>query len=336
MSRKKRITVLVDQNTVPVEDPEFVSMDPTTQTEYHIIHALREIGYPVDVLPLGTSVSELVARLQELKPKLVFNLTEEFYGDRRHDRNVAALLELMVIPFTGAGAGGLTLCRDKGLCKRLLNAHRIRVPEFLTCSPGVPVKAPTSFPFPCVVKPLFGDGSDGISNASLADSPERLAQRVQFVHERIRQPAIVEEYIEGRELFVTVLGNRRLRVLPPRELRFNRTDGNAPLLSTYYVKFNKEYQQKWQIEFGDADIDDMVARNIARVCKRVYRALQIHDYGRIDLRLTPEGRPVVLEANPNPDLAYGEEVAEAAERAGIGYNRLIEGVVRSALRRYRS
>jgi len=330
MSRKKRIAVLVDQNTVHAEDPDFRRTDPTTQTEYHVIEALRGLGFRVEILPLGTSVSDLVARIEQLRPELVFNLTEEFYGDRRHDRNVAALLELMGISFTGTGAGGLTLCRDKGLCKRLLNAHRVRVPDFLTFVPGFPVKVPASFPFPAVVKPLFGDGSDGISNASLVENSERLIQRVQFVHGHIGQPAIVEEYIEGREIYVTVLGNRRLRVLPPRELRINRKDGNAPLLSTYYVKFNSDYQRKWEIEFGDAELEDREAQRLARTCKRVYRALQIRDYGRIDLRLTPQGRAVVLEANPNPDLAYGEEVAESAERAGIKYNRLIDGIVRAA------
>jgi len=333
VSRRKSITVLVDRYTVPAEDPEFRSPEPTTQTEYHVIEALRGLGYAVEVLPLGESVSDLVARLERARPRLVFNLTEEFYGDRCHDRNVAALLELMRIPFTGTGAGGLTLCRDKGLCKRLLNAHRVRVPEFLTCVPGYPVKVSMSFPFPAVVKPLFGDGSDGISNASVVENAERLVQRVQFVHGRIGQPAIVEEYIEGREIYVTVLGNRRLRVLPPRELRFNRKDGNAPLLSTYYVKFNDEYRRKWQIEFGDAELDAAIAQNIARTCKRVYRALQIRDYGRIDLRLTPQGKAVVLEANPNPDLAYGEEVAEAAEKAGIAYDNLIERIVRAGLDR---
>jgi len=157
---------------------------------------------------------------------------------------------------------------------------------------------------------------------------------VEFIHERWKQAAIAEEYIEGRELYVTVIGNKRLTVLPPRECFFNADGNEGPMILTYKCKWDDAYREKWQITFGFAEIDPAVFKNIERVCKRAYRILQLQDYGRIDLRLTPDDKLVILEANPNPDIAYGEEVAEAAHRAGIEYEALIDKIIHLALRRY--
>jgi D-alanine-D-alanine ligase len=154
------------------------------------------------------------------------------------------------------------------------------------------------------------------------------------VHGRWNQPVIAEEYVEGREFYVTVLGNGRLTVLPPRECFFDSEAGQGPELVTYRVKWNTKYREKWKIRFGFAQLDERLGAAVERVCKKVYRVLELRDYARIDLRLTPENRIVVLEANPNPDLAYGEEVAEAAEKAGISYEALINRIIAIALRRY--
>ena len=161
----------------------------------------------------------LLASKQAIFPDLVFNLTEQFGGDRRFDKNIAALLEILDIPFTGSGATGLMLCRDKRLCKQLLSLHRIRVPGFAFLPLNRAVRVPKTLRYPLVVKPAFEDSSEGISNASLAANEEALRERVQFVHEGWQQAVIAEEYIEGRELYVSVLGNKRLVVLPIRECR---------------------------------------------------------------------------------------------------------------------
>jgi len=186
-----------------------------------------------------------------------------------------------------------------------------------------------------VVKPAFEDSSEGISNASVVYDIYALNTRAKFVHDRWNQAAIAEEYIEGREFYVTVLGNRQLKVLPIRECSFEASEEGGPLMATYRVKWDAEFREKWKIRFGFAELDDKTFKDINRVCKKVYRALHLRDYGRIDLRLTASNKIVVLEANPNPDLAYGEEVAEAAEKAGIGYNAFIGRIVHNALRRYR-
>ncbi len=334
MGRRLNIIVLVDPATIPQEDPQFKDPPETPITEYHVCEALRLLGSHVTVLGAEHDVASVARNLKEEDPDLVFNLTEQFCGDRRLDKNIAALLELLDLPFTGAGAMGLLLARDKRLCKEILRLHKIRVPTFISLPHHRTVRIPKNLPYPMVVKPAFEDSSEGISNASLVYDADALSSRATFIHERWNQPAIAEEYIEGRELYVSVLGNKRLTVLPPRECFFNAEGNEGPVMLTYRCKWNQEYRRKWQVDFGFAELEPAVLGSIERVCKRAYRALQLQDYGRIDLRLTPENQLVILEANPNPDIAYGEEVAEAADRVGIDYESLIDKIIHLALKRY--
>ena len=334
MKRRLNITVLVDPATIPADDPQFATPPDTPITEYHVCEALRLLGHKVTALGAEYDIISVAQTLREQRPDLVFNLTEQFCGDRRMDKNIVGLLELLDIPFTGAGAMGLWLARDKRLCKQMLALHRIRVPDFISLPHGRAIRIPKHLRYPVVVKPVFEDSSEGISNASLVYDASSLRERAEFVHERWQQPVIAEEYIEGREFYVGVLGNKRLAVLPPRECFFNAEEGDGPVLLTYRCKWNDEYREKWKIAFGFAELDPTLLRNIERTCKRAYRILQLQDYGRIDLRLAPDGRIVVLEANPNPDIAYGEEVAESADKIGIDYESLIDRIVRSALARY--
>lgn len=335
MSKKLHVTALVDGTTVPENDPEFTVTPPVPSTEHHVIGSLRELGHEVSVLPVQEDIPEIVAALNRDKPDLVFNLTEHFGGDRRFDKNIAALLEILNIPFTGSGAMGLMLCRDKRLCKQLLSLHRIRVPSFVSLPLNRPIHVPRAVRYPLVVKPTFEDSSEGISNASLVANEEALTERVRFVHEGWQQPAIAEEFIGGREFYVGVLGNQQLQVLPIRECFFNSEANGGPQMATYRVKFNAQYRDKWNITFGFAELEPAVVKAVERICKKAYRVLQIRDYGRIDLRLTPENKLVVLEANPNPDIAYGEELAEAADKSGIPYRDLIARVLHLALQRYK-
>jgi len=335
MSRRLHVTVLVDPATIRPEDPQFRSPPEEPITEYHICEALRTLGYRVSVLGAEYDIAAVVKTLRGHDPDLVFNLTEHFYGDRRHDKNIASLLELLDLPFTGAGAMGLLLCRDKRLCKQLLTLHRIRVPHFLSLPHNRAIRIPKNISFPLIVKPVFEDSSEGISNASIVYDEAALRERAAFIHDRWHQPVIAEEYIDGRELYVGVLGNKRLTVLPPRECFFNAEGQEGPVILTYRCKWDDAYREKWKIEFGFADFEPAVLRDVERTCKRAYRVLQLQDYGRIDVRLTPDNRVVVLEANPNPDIAYGEEVAEAADRVGIDYETLVDKIVHLALRRYK-
>lgn len=335
MSRSLNVTVMVDAGTIPPDDPEFTAESQTT-TEGHVAVALRELGHRVRILGVDEGLTEIVDDLTDHPPDIAFNLAEQFRNERRLDRNVPALLEMMDIRFTGTGPTGLMLCRDKGLCKQLLSLHKIRVPDFLVLKPGRCVRAPRRMQYPAIVKPLYEDASDGISMASLVKDEAELLERARFVHERWNQVAIAEQYVEGRELYVSVLGNERLTVFPPREIRFGRAGEGGPVIATSRVKWNEQYRQKWNIEYDFAELAEPVLTKVARVCRKVYRLLQLRDYGRIDLRLTPDDRMFILEANPNPGIAYGEDYAESAERAGINYNRLIDRVLHLALRRYES
>ncbi len=332
MTAPMNVTVLMDAGAISPADPDFRAV-PQNNTEGHVISALRELGHSVRAVGVDDDVGAIFGELAAEPPALVFNLAEQFRNDRRLDMNVAALLEMMDIRFTGAGPAGLLLCRDKGLSKQLLVLHRVRVPGFSVFPPGGTIRVPKATRYPLIVKPIYEDASDGIALSSVVRSEEELLERVRFVHQRWQQVAIAEEYIEGRELYVAVLGNERLSVFPPRELRFGH-GGDGPVIATSRVKWDTEYRQKWQIEYGFAELEGALFRKIARVCRRAYRLLHLRDYGRIDLRVTADGRIYVLEVNPNPDIGYGDEFAEAAEKAGLGYNRLIDRILRLALRRY--
>lgn len=331
-----KITVLVDGAEVFPEDPQFEGEPQKPTTEYHVIQSLRHIGHKVSALAVDMNIPQIVQTLADNPPHLVFNLTEQYGGDRTYDKNIAACLELLDIPFTGAGAMGLMLCRDKRLCKQLLGLHKIRVPAFLSFPPGRRFQCSGRLNFPMVVKPALEDGSEGIANASIVSTPDALRERVAFVHARWNQPAIAEEYIPGRELYVGILGNTRLTVLPVRECCFEGTgdDPDGPTMLTYRAKWNDEYREKWKINFGFAELESGLLKKIEKTCKKVYRVLHLQDYGRIDLRLRSDGSVVVLEANPNPDIAYGEEVAEAAEKAGMDFEALMQHIVQLARRRY--
>ena len=333
MGRSMHIGVLVDASEVRDDDPNFESVPEIPITEYHVIRALRNLGHTV--LAIGISDIETVIKtLTTQQFDVIFNLTESFNGDRAMDKNIVGLLEMLGLPFTGTGAMGLILSRDKGLCKQLLSLHKIRVPAFHSLPVGRKIRIPKSIHYPLVVKPALEDSSEGISNASLVGNDNELTERVRFIHERWNQPVIAEEYIEGREFYVGVMGNKKLTVLPIREFFFNSDGGEGPQLATYRVKWDAEYREKWNIRFDFAELDGKIIENIGHVCKKVYRILNIRDYGRIDLRLTADNKIVILEANPNPDLAYGEEIAEAAEKAGMPYDKFIGRILYLAQRRY--
>jgi D-alanine-D-alanine ligase len=335
MMKKLHITVLVDAAEITTDDPNFEGLSEVQTTEHHVIGALRDLGYEVSVLGAVSDIGTITNTLTEQKPDLVFNLTESFEGNRQMDKNIAALLEMIDAPFTGTGSAGLLLCRDKRLCKELLSLHKIRVPNFYSLPLGHKVPVAKTIQYPLVVKPALEDSSEGISNASLVNNVAELQERTRYMHERWEQPAIAEEFIEGQELYVSLLGNKKLTVLQPRECFFDSDIGAGPQLATYRVKWNEQYREKWNIRFGFAELAPTTMKNISHVCKKVFRALQLRDYGRIDLRLTKDNKVVILEANPNPDLAYGEEVAEAAEHGGMGYEELIDRIIHIALRRYK-
>ncbi len=336
--KKKRVLAIMHKNLVPPESIEGLTEAQIApfKTEYDVITACRKLGHEVRAQGIQSDLSVLGKTVEEFKPHIVFNLLEEFDGEAVMDQNVVSYLELIKLPYTGCSPRGLILARDKGLSKKILSYHRIRVPAFAVFPRRKPVKRPHRLSFPLFVKSLVEEASLGIAQASVVDDDEKLKERVAFIHERIGTDAIAEQYVEGRELYVGILGNHRLKIFPIWELKFTKTNGDVPLIATAKVKFDLEYQKKIGVVTCEAkDLAPEAAQGIIRLCKRIYRSLGLRGYARIDMRMTVDGQVYVLEANPNPQLARGEDFAESARAVGISYEELIQQIISLGLRQTR-
>jgi D-alanine-D-alanine ligase len=331
--KKRRVLVLMHEALVPPADVGGMDLaEVDWKTEYDVSETLRGLGHDVHALGVAGDLAPIRDAIRDFKPEIAFNLLEAFDDVVTWDQNVVAYLELMKVPYTGCNSRGLMLGRDKAITKKLLHYHRIRVPHFTIVPRGKTARRPRRLEFPVIVKSLTLDASIGISQASLVESDERLAERVRFMHDSVGTDAIVESYIEGRELYVGILGNQRLLALPVWELVFANLPEGRPRIATERLKSSTAYRRTHGIVTQEAtDLPEPLARRIQTVCKRVYRILQLSGYARIDLRLSPEGEIYVLEANPNPQLAYGEDFAESAEKAGIKYGPLLQRIVNLGL-----
>jgi D-alanine-D-alanine ligase len=328
--RSFRILVLVHEDLVPPESLEGYTDKEIQEwkTEFDVVHTLREMGH--DVRPLGVrdDLGKIRKEIDQWKPHLAFNLLEEFHGVSLYDQHVVSYLELLRQPYTGCNPRGLMLAHDKFLSKQILTYHRIPTPKFAVYPMRRVVKPTRRLSYPLLVKSASEEASLGISQASIVTSDEKLKDRVQFIHENVQSDALVEEYIEGRELYVGILGNQRLRSLPIWELRFTKSGDKVPLIATAKVKWDHEYQAKLGVETAEAiALPEGVGASVIKQCLRTYRALFLSGYARIDLRLAEDGRAYVLEANPNPNLSYGEDFAESAEAVGMTYEDLLHRII---------
>ncbi len=328
-----RILALVHDHLVPPDDTTGLDiLEAEWKMEYDVIETLREVGHDVRVLGIHDDLMPIRRAAEEFKPQIVFNLMEAFAGVTTFDQNVVSYLELLRLPYTGCNPRGLILARDKALSKKLLAYHRIPVPDFTVIRRGRRTVVSKKLRFPLIVKSLFFEASTGISQASVVENHEQLARRVQFIHDSLGTAAIVEQFIEGRELYVGVAGNDRLEVFPVWEMSFARMTGNRWHIATERVKWSTQYQKKHGIVTEAAVLDPLLAERISRIAKRAYRALDLTGYARIDIRMDASGHPYVLEANPNPNLAYGEDFAESAEKSGLSYERLLDRILALGLR----
>jgi D-alanine-D-alanine ligase len=326
--KKVRVLALVHDHLVPPEDVTGIDvLEAEWKMEYDVIETLREMGHTVRVLGIHDDLSGIRPTVEDFQPHIVFNLMEAFADVTTFDQNVVSYLELLHLAYTGCNPRGLILARDKGLSKQLLSYHRIPVPQFTTVRPGRKPALPKRLTFPLIVKSLFFEASAGISQASVVENAEQLARRVHFIHEKLGTAAIVEQFIDGRELYVGILGNERLQVFPVWEMSFEKMPENRWRIATERVKWSTQYQKRHGIMTDKAKLDSAVTDRIQRIAKRAYGALDLNGYARIDLRLDEEGKIYVLEANPNPNLAYGEDFAESAEVSGMSYERLLERII---------
>ncbi len=312
--------------------PEALKEKEDKQTESDVLACLQRLGHEVDTLGIFDDVAPIVEKLKGFAPEVVFNLTESFHFDRSHEPNIPALLELMKMRYTGSGPDGLLVCKDKALAKKVLSYHRVRVPHFVISQQTRPLKRLRRFVFPAFIKPVGEESSDGISKASFARSEEEALERAKYIHEKFQCDVLVEEYIHGREMYLSVMGNRKLTVFPPRELFFDQVPDDEPKFATFKAKWDDAYREKWGIKNGPArDLPSGLEPTLARIARKVYRVLKIRGFGRIDVRVTPAGEVVVIEANPNPSLAHEDDFAQSATAAGLDYDALIQKLLDTAV-----
>jgi D-alanine-D-alanine ligase len=293
------------------------------RTEYDVITTLKSMGH--DVVPVGlrSDLGVIVKILEERKPNIAFNLLEEFNGRALYDQHVVSYLELMHQPYTGCNPRGLTLAHDKGLTKKILSYHRIHVPGFAVFPIGYKIRRPRRLKFPLFVKSSVEEGSVGISQASVVNDDEKLKERLEFIHRQTNSHAIAEQYIEGREIYVGVIGNRNLQVYTPWELSITNLPEGALNIATGRLKWNHAYQKKVGLMTKAADLPPDLHRKIQRLSKRIYRLLGLSGYARLDYRMTNEGDFYLLEANPNPQIARNEDFADSARHSGLSYEELL-------------
>ena len=330
-----RIMVVAHASLVPPDDLSGVAAARLDEmrTEIDVIATLRAMGHEVLVVGVLDSLTELRTVMTDWRPDIAFNLLEEFDGIVTYDQHVVAFLELSRQRYTGCNPRGLLLSRDKPLSKQLLSYHRIPTPQFTVFRRGARLHVPRKLRYPLFVKSATEDASLGISQASIVADLGHLRDRVAFIHDQVGSDALVEEYIDGREVYVGVLGNDRLTRYPPWELSFGSLpEGQAPI-ATRKIKWDKRYQQKHGIATQAADdLDSAVLTRLDQLARRIYRALGLSGYARMDFRIRPDGSVFVLEANANPNLAQGEDLAQSALAAGTGYDELLTRILQLGLR----
>ena len=338
MKRKLKVLVLFDGIGPTTIDQDFSAEMKTEdwKTEANVLTALGALGYTAEHLAIFDDLDLLRQKLENFAPDVLFNLAEEFKNNPGFDQNIVSLLEMQGVPFTGCGATGLTLCKHKGISKKILSYHRIHVPNFVVIPRGQRIARPKRLKFPILVKPLKEEASYGISQASFVETDEQFRERVAFIHEKYDGGVIAEEYIVGRELYVGLMGNLRLSVFPIRELVFREVPPDEPKIATYRAKWDEEYRKRWGLKNQFAEgLDPALVAHIEQTCKRIYRLLTIDGYARIDLRLTAANEVYFIEANPNPILAEDEDFALSAGKAGLAYPQLIDRIIRHGMKTVR-
>ncbi len=334
MKKKLKVLALFDA-IAPTTLDQDLSAELKTEdwkTEANVLEALRKLGHGVEHLAIFDNIDLLRQKLEAFQPDVIFNLADQFNNNRAFDQNIVSFLEMQGVPFTGCGSTGLTLCKHKGISKKILGYHRIHVPEFSVIARGKRISRPKRLKFPILVKPLKEEASLGISQASFVETDDQFRDRVQFIHDKFNTDVIAEEYIEGRELYVSILGNHRLEAFPIRELIFKEVPPDEPKIATYKAKWDEEYRKRWGLQNQFAvGLDPAVAPKIEQVCKRIYRLLTIDGYARVDLRLTASNEVYFIEANPNPILAADEDFAQSALKAGCPYPQLMDRIIRLGL-----
>lgn len=333
----KRLDVLLvfDLPYTPPDttDPTSIMKGDEWKDERDVVRTLKKLGHGVEAVGVFDDIRPLVDHVSARKPDVVFNMCESFRSDRAHEPDLAALLELLGVPFTGASSEALRLCKDKALTKKLLSFHDVRVPAFAVSPRSRPLRAlPQTLKGPVLVKPLDREASEGLARSSLVRTEEDALDRLRFIHDKLQSDAILEEYIDGRELYVGVFGNERLTVLPPTELFFKQLPKRTPRFLTYKAKWDESYRRRYGIDSDTAKkLGPKVLERLFETSRTAYRLFKLSGYARLDFRLDANEEPVFLEVNPNPSIKKNDDFAWAARRAGIAYEELLTKILTLAM-----
>ena len=278
MKKKLKVLALFDAIRPTTIDQD-LSKEMQTEdwkTEAHLMKALEALEHTSEHLAIFDDLHLLRQKIASFAPDVLFNLVDQFRNNRGFDQNIVSFFEMQDVPFTGCGSTGLLLCKHKGISKKILGYHHIHVPEFLVIPRGQRVGRPRRLKFPLVVKPTKEEASLGISQASFVETDEQLRERVSFLHEKYDADVIAEQYIDGRELYVSVMGNQRLTVFPIRELVFKEVPANEPRMATYNAKWDEAYRKRKGLENQFAEeLEPALVARIEETCKRIYRLLTI-------------------------------------------------------------
>jgi D-alanine-D-alanine ligase len=292
-------------------------------TEHDVYKTLTKMGHEVKIVGLINQIERLINIIKEFNPHCVFNLLEEFDYDTQSDYKVIALLDMLNIKYSGCNPKGLLLARDKALSKKILKHHRIGTPNFFTLKKNKKIRIPKKVKYPLIVKCLFEEASYGIAKASVVQNEEKLIERVKYIHEKLDQDVILEDFIAGREIYIGVVGNIKLTHFTPWELKFKNSNEPDKEIYSQQAKWNEKYRKRKGIDSCAADLSPELEAKIIKTVKKTYQVLNLNGYARIDLRIDNNDKVFVLEANPNPNIAKDDEFAMSAQKSGVNYEDLL-------------
>lgn len=326
--------VLVDEaeDTAPTDKTPVVRTLDKKEVEEEVADVLTKLGHEHTMHELDGTPKSLLA-LAKLDCDLIFNLSESFGDDDTADFKIAAFLELLGKRYTGSGTHGLMLAQDKAIAKKIFSFHGIHTPVFAKSHRGR-LDFSHDLQFPVIVKPAREDGSIGIEFSAVVSSIRELMERMDWLHQHFDTPLLIEEYIEGREMYVGILGNDKPEALPVVELDLSKLPEGTPKIAAAEVKWGKgtkAYRDTKSVI--PSDLPDETVATLQQTALAAYQALELRDYGRVDMRLQADGRVHVIEVNPNPWLSSRAELAMAARKSGRTYPRLVEEIVELAMAR---
>jgi D-alanine-D-alanine ligase len=315
------------------EEKDILAEDAILEEIGAVEEAVRSLGHQYFVMAVRDEILTVIHWLNEIHPDVVFNLCESVYGNTCWEMNIPALLDLFRIPYTGSSSLTLGLCQDKGKVKDILLSQGILTPRYKIFDRGVgPIKGNI---FPIIVKPLHEDGSLGISKESVVFDVETLSRQIQYVIEKYDQPALVEEFIDGRELNVGLVEtNGKVGVLPISEIDYSEFPEGVPKICGYEAKWmteSIEYQKSKPI--CPAPLEWVMKKRVEHIAVKVFKLFGCRDYARVDIRIDRDGEIYVLEVNPNPDISPQSGMTRAIKVKGLTYQEFIGGLLERALRR---